>query len=162
MSVVSFDVGFDLSPLVIDAVDDYVRRWGRAPRVVLAVSDARLRGALEAELLDRGFAVTEAAHARALNAAVQRAVEWPATYGVDMFVADAALEGCSPLHAFGYARAHGLTAPAILLTEESDPRRTEADRLDLDLCSRTHAMEAIDRTLLKVLRRRWSEHPVAA
>jgi len=154
--------GLDLSQHVINAVVAYVLRWGRPPRAVLAVSDDDLRLSLFDELRARGFEVLEAAHARPLHAALVHALSWPATHGVDLFVADAALQGCSPLHAFGYARTRGLTTPAILLTEESDPQKTEADRLALDLCSRLHAMVAIDRTLLRVLRRRWSERPVAA
>lgn len=162
MSVVSFAEGLDLSQHVINAVVAYVLRWGRPPRVVLAVSDDDLRFGLADELRVRGFDVIEAIDARTLHAALGRALTWPMTQSVDLFIADAALEGCSPLHAFGYLRTRRLATPAILLTEESDPRRTEADRLDLDLCSRTHAIEAIDRTLLRVLRRRWSERPVAA
>lgn len=162
MSVVLIEPDLDLTPLVIDAIEDYTARVGRAPRVVLALSDAELRTTLADELHLDGFAVTEVANAQGLNAAVQRAVQWPATQGVDLFIADAELEGCSPLHAFGYARARGLDSAAILLTDESDPRRTEADRLQLDLCSRAHAMEAIERTLLRVFQRRWSSPPVAA
>ncbi|MBI2395912.1 MAG: hypothetical protein HYV09_40485 [Deltaproteobacteria bacterium] len=154
-------VGLDLSQHVINAVVAHVLRWGRPPRAVLAVTDEELRGHLGEELRARGLEVLEAEHARTLHTAVRCALTWPKTESIDLFVLDAELEGCSPLHAIAFARSRNLASPAILLTDESDPL-SGADVAGLDLCSRTHACEAIDRSLLRALRRRWSERPAAA
>lgn len=151
-----------LSQHVINAVVAHILRWGRPPRAVLAISDAPLRRMLHAELRARGFEVVEAAHAHTLHAAVRCALTWPATQSIDLFIVEDALEGCSPLHAIGFARSRNLTTAAILLTENAEPHRDEVERLALDFCSRAFALEGIDRTLLRALRRRWSERPAAA
>lgn len=155
-------VELDLSQHVINAVVAHVLRWGRPPRAVLAVSDEELRRRVGEELRARGFEVVEAEHARTLHTAVRCALTWPATEGIDLFVVDAELAGCSPLHAIGFARSRKLASPAILLTDECDAHRRCAEVSGLDFCSRAHACEAIDRTLLRALRRRWSERPAAA
>jgi hypothetical protein len=152
----------DLSQHVINAVVAYVLSWGRAPRVVLATSDDDLRVELGEELRTRGFEVIETAHARTLHAALLRAMQAPAQHAVDLFVVDNTLDGCSPLHAIGYARQRGAAPATVLLTEEDDHARTESSRMDLVLCSREHAIDGIDRALLRVLGKRWSERPVAA
>ncbi|MBI2391934.1 MAG: hypothetical protein HYV09_20250 [Deltaproteobacteria bacterium] len=154
----------DLSQHVhlIEAVVAYAIRWGRPPRVVLGVSNDDLRVDLGDELRARGFDVVEAAHAQTLHGALLRSMATPELHAVDLFVVDAALDGCSPLHAMGYARQHGVTAPTILLSEENEHAPDEAARLDLERCARSRAIESIDRVLLRVLRRRWSERPVAA
>jgi len=154
--------GLDLSQHVVNAVVAYVLRWGRAPRVVLATSNDDLRVDLGEELRTRGFEVIEAAHARTLHAALLRSLQTPEQHGVDLFVVDNDLDGCSPLHAIGYARQKGACPATVLLTEEDDHARTESTRYDLVMCSREHALEGIDRALLRVLRKRWSERPVAA
>lgn len=152
----------NLSQHVIHAVVEFVFRWERAPRVVLATSNDDLRVELGDELRARGFEVVEAAHARTLHAALLRSMQTPEQHGVDLFIVDNALDGCSPLHAIGYARQKGACPATVLLTEEDHHARTESTRYDLVMCSREHALEGIDRALLRVLRKRWSERPVAA
>jgi len=152
----------DQSQDVINAVVEYFFRWGRAPRVVLATSNDDLRVELAEELRTRGFEIIEAAHARTLHAALLRAMQTPEQHGVDLFVVDNALDGCSPLHAIGYARQKGYAPATVLLTEEDDHARTESTRMDLAICSVEHALASIDRALLRVLCERWSERPVAA
>ncbi len=152
----------DLSQDVIDAVFSYVLTYGRAPRVVLATSNDDLRVDLGEELRSRGFEVIEAAHARTLHAALLRAMKTPEQHGVDLFVLDDALDGCSPLHAIGYARSLGESPATVLIAEDDAHARTEATRMDLAICSRDQAIDGIDRALLRVLGKRWSERPVAA
>lgn len=152
----------DLSQHVINAVVAYVLRWGRAPRVVLATSNDDLRVGLAEELRSRGFDVLEAAHARTLHGALLRALEKPNDHTIDLLVVDSTLDGCSPLHAISYARRRGLEASAILLADEEEHARGESSRLDLQICSRDFAVETIDRSLLRVMRKGWTERPVAA
>lgn len=152
----------DLSQHVIQAVVAYAIRWGRPPRVVLAVSNDDLRVDLGDELRARGFDVIEAAHAQTLHGALMRSMTSPELHAVDLFIVDAALDGCSPLHAIGYARQRGVTAPTVLISEEDEHAPDEAARLDLETCARSGAIESIDRVLLRLLPRRWSERPVAA
>jgi CheY-like chemotaxis protein len=152
----------DLSQDVINAVVEYFFRWGRAPRVVIATSNDDLRVDLGDELRARGFDVVEAAHARTLHAALLRSMNTPEQHAVDLFVVDNDLDGCSPLHAIGYARQQGFSPATVLLTEEDDLARIESTRMDLAMCSREHALAGIDRALLRVLTKRWSERPVAA
>lgn len=161
MSVVALN-SLDLSQDVINAVVEYFFRWGRAPRVAVATSNDDLRVDLADELRTRGFDVVEAAHARTLHAALLRAMSTPDQHGVDLFVVDSELDGCSPLHAIGYARQQGFCPATVLLAEDDDLARTESTRLDLAMCSREHAIDGIDRALLRVLGKRWSERPVAA
>lgn len=152
----------DLSQHVINAVVAYVLRFGRAPRVVLSTSNDDLRVTLAEELRTRGFEVLEAAHARTLHGALLRALDRPAEYAIDLVVVDSTLDGCSPLHALSYARRRGLDASAILLADEEDHARVESSRLELQICSRDFAVETIDRCLLRVMRKGWTERPVAA
>lgn len=164
MSVVALDANesLDASQDVVDAVVEFFFCWGRAPRVVVATSDDDLRIDLADELRARGFDVVEAAHARTLHAALLRAMSAPDAHAVDLLVVDAALDGCSPLHAIGYARQRGLSAAAVLLAAEDDPACAESPRLDLGICSRERARSGIDRALSRVLRERWSAAAVAA
>lgn len=152
----------DLSQHVINAVVAYVLRFGRAPRVVLGTSNDDLRVTLAEELRTRGFEVLEAAHARTLHGALLRALDKPAEYAIDLVVVDSTLDGCSPLHALSYARRKGLDTSAILLADEDDHARVESSRLELQICSRDFAVETIDRCLLRVMRKGWTERPVAA
>lgn len=152
----------DLSQNVINAVVAHVLRSGRAPRVVLGTSNDDLRISLGEELRSRGFDVLEIAHARTLHGALLRTLDNPVEHAVDLFVVDSTLDGCSPLHAIAYARRKGLAVATILLAEEEDFARGESQRLALHICSRDFAAETIDRSLLRVLRQRWTEHPVAA
>lgn len=124
-------------------------------RALLAVSHDDDRFLLAGELRRHGYDVVEVIDARGLHAALGRALTWPLTQSIDLFVVDASLDGASPLHALSYARTRGIDVSAILLTDESDPRRTEADRLDLGLCSRTHALEALEHALLCAMDRHW-------
>lgn len=151
----------DLSQHVINAVVAYVLRWNRPPRVVLATSNDDLRVSLGDELRSRGFEVREAAHAQTLHGALLLALDNPGEHGVDLFVVDSELDGCSPLHAIAYARRKGLNAATILLAEEEDYARSESMRLDLQICSRDFAPETIDRSLLRVLRQGFSERRAA-
>jgi hypothetical protein len=163
MSVVVDPDVLDLSPHVVNAVVAHVLRWKRAPRVLLAISDDDLRTDLADDLRVRGLGVLVAAHAPMLHGALLRAIATPEQHTIDLFVVDAALDGCSPLHAIGYARQRGIKAAAILLGEEDERVRREAAQLDLIPCAREHALAVIDRELLRLLRRRWSsERPAAA
>jgi CheY-like chemotaxis protein len=152
----------DLSQHVINAVVAHVLRNGRPPRVVLGTSNDDLRLTLAEELRTRGFEVLEAAHVRTLHGALLRALEKPSEHALDLVVVDSTIDGCSPLHALSYARRKGLDASAILLADEDDHARAEAPRLGMQICSRAFAAETIDRNLLRVLRKGWTERPVAA
>ena len=145
----------DMSQHVMNAVFAFRLRWARRPRVVLAITDDDLRSTLADELRHRGFSVVEAAHARGLHAAVRLALDEPEAEGIELFVAESVLAGCSPHHALGFARSCNLVAPAVVIGD-----KTGHD--ELDPCPRAHALDVIDRTALRALRRRWSERPVAA
>lgn len=151
----------DLSQHVVNAVVAHVLRWQRPPRVLIAASERWVRLLLGSELRDRGLDVVELEGARALHAELVSVVSATPGHPCDVLVVDARLTGCSPLHAIAYARSRGMHAPVVLLADDRDPAmQHEAGMLDLDLCPQgPAAFEAIDRALLRALRRRWSERP---
>jgi len=91
-------------------------------KVLVAVSDDDLREALADALHAQGAHVVAIAHAQTLHAAIRRAVEIGAPT-FDLVIADAALDGCSPLHALSWARRQGFTARVVVV----GPRRTHVD-----------------------------------
>ncbi|MBL8721384.1 MAG: response regulator [Myxococcales bacterium] len=103
-------------------------------KVLVAVSDDDVREDLADALHARGAHVIAIGHAQTLHAAIRRAVEvGEPTF--DLVIADARLDGCSPLHALSWARRQGFTARVVVV----GPRRThvdaDSDRVDAFVAS---------------------------
>lgn len=152
----------DLAQPVINAVVAHVLRWGRPPCVVLATSDDALEIVIASELLRRGFEVRKARHASQLHEAVLAACEDPA-HGIDLLIADAQLAGCAPYHAIGFARGQRLRFPVVVVAAHDDEvARRESERQRVDLTTPATAIAAIDRAMLRELRRLFvTERPPA-
>lgn len=128
-------------------IHGHIVRTGFPPSIVVASGDDSLRVMLCGRLRDRGCDVLEVRDAATFHALVVEGTS------CDLFLLDESLEGCSPLHGFGYARRHGLRAPAIAVVRiEDDHARTEARRLELLLSSRSVVLGSLDRLLLTALR----------
>lgn len=131
-------------------VEEASRRLGSAPVVTVVTSDIGLRAMLDRRLRDRHCNVFSIRDAREFHAAIR-----DGALSADVLILDDALSSCSPFHGLAYARGRGVDVPAIALTRLEDVHaRTEAERLDLVLCSRSVALGSLDRVLLIALRRR--------
>jgi hypothetical protein len=146
---------------VINAVVAHVLRWGRAPRVLVALSE-KAGETLVAELRRRELDVVAVTHARDLHEALRAHFEDP-DRGVDLLITSADLPGCAPYHAIAWARRRGFGAAVIVGASPMDPvARREASEVAMDVVPRSLLLPAIDRTLLRSLRKLWSERPSVA
>ncbi|MGZ3418609.1 MAG: hypothetical protein ACXWUG_06825 [Polyangiales bacterium] len=144
---------------VINAVVAHVLRWGRAPRILVAMKEA---DALVAELRRRELEVVVVEHARDMHEAL-RAHFSESDGTVDMLVTSADLRGCAPYHAIAWARRSGFTGPILVAASPMDViARQEATEVAFDIAPRSLLLPSIDRTLLRSLRKIWSERPSAA
>jgi hypothetical protein len=151
---------------VINAVVAHVLRWGRAPRALLAVSEVgeslEISNALAAELRRRELDIVVASHAREMHAGLRAHFRDPER-SIDLLVAMSDLPGCAPYHAVAWARRSGFTAPVIIAASPMDPvAYREASEVSFDVVPKSLLLPSIDRTLLRALRRIWSERPSVA
>ncbi len=112
-------------------------------RVLLAISDDDVRESLADAFVARGVGVLAIAHARTLHTAVRRAVE-EGRGGFDLVIADAALDGCSPLHALSWARTRGFTARVVIVAPVGGHVDADSDRVDAFVCSAEQAVMAAE------------------
>jgi hypothetical protein len=147
---------------VINAVVAHVLRWGSAPRVLVATGGGPAADALVAELRRRELDVVAVTHAREMHAMLRGHFEG-GDQTIDLLITSADLPGCAPYHAIAWARRQGFSSPVIVGASPLDPvARRESAEVAMDVVPNALLLPSVDRTLLRSLRRLWSDRPSVA